>query len=53
MSLFIAPKKQGFSVGRKLPKLGYKSIDTAELMFDDYRLPAETSKQGLSMGQLV
>jgi alkylation response protein AidB-like acyl-CoA dehydrogenase len=41
MSLFIAPKKEGFSVGRKLPKLGYKSIDTAELMFDDYRLPAD------------
>src|SRR6267154_3344253 len=25
MSLFIAPKKEGFSVGRKLPKLGYKA----------------------------
>jgi alkylation response protein AidB-like acyl-CoA dehydrogenase len=41
MSLFIAPKKEGFSVGRRLPKLGYKAIDTAELMFDDYRLPAD------------
>ena len=41
MSLFIAPKQEGFSVGRKLPKLGYKSIDTAELSFDDYRLPAD------------
>src|SRR6478609_2992050 len=28
MSLFIAPKKKGFTVGRKLEKLGYKSIDT-------------------------
>ena len=41
MSLFIAPKQEGFSVGRKLPKLGYKSIDTAELVFDNYRLPAD------------
>ena len=41
MSLFIAPRQQGFSVGRKLPKLGYKSIDTAELVFDNYRLPAD------------
>jgi alkylation response protein AidB-like acyl-CoA dehydrogenase len=41
MSLFIAPKQEGFSVGRKLPKLGYKSIDTTELVFDNYRLPAD------------
>jgi alkylation response protein AidB-like acyl-CoA dehydrogenase len=41
MSLFIAPKMEGFTVGRKLQKLGYKSIDTAELVFDNYRLPAD------------
>jgi alkylation response protein AidB-like acyl-CoA dehydrogenase len=41
MSLFIAPKQEGFSVGRKLPKLGYKAIDTAELVFDNYRIPAD------------
>jgi alkylation response protein AidB-like acyl-CoA dehydrogenase len=41
MSLFITPKMQGFTVGRKLPKLGYKSIDTAELVFEDYRVPAD------------
>ena len=41
MSLFIAPKQQGFSVARKLPKLGYKAIDTAEVVFENYRLPAE------------
>lgn len=38
MSLFIAPKQEGFTVGRKLEKLGYKSIDSAELIFDNYRL---------------
>src|SRR5689334_21291798 len=41
MSLFIAPKMQGFSVGRRLKKLGYKAIDTAELIFEDYRVPAD------------
>jgi alkylation response protein AidB-like acyl-CoA dehydrogenase len=41
MSLFVAPKQQGFRVGRKLEKLGYKSIDSAELVFEDYRVPAD------------
>jgi alkylation response protein AidB-like acyl-CoA dehydrogenase len=41
MSLFIAPKMEGFTVGRRLQKLGYKAIDTAELIFDNYRLPAD------------
>ena len=41
MSLFIAPKGPGFTVGRKLEKLGYKSIDSAELVFEDYRVPAD------------
>jgi alkylation response protein AidB-like acyl-CoA dehydrogenase len=41
MSLFIAPKQEGFTVGRKLEKLGYKSIDSGELVFESYRLPAD------------
>jgi len=41
MSLFIAPKMAGFTVGRRLDKLGYKSIDSVELVFDDYRVPAD------------
>jgi alkylation response protein AidB-like acyl-CoA dehydrogenase len=41
MSMFIAPKQKGFSVGRKLEKLGYKSIDSGELVFQDYRLSAD------------
>jgi alkylation response protein AidB-like acyl-CoA dehydrogenase len=40
MSLFIAPKGEGFTVGKKFDKLGYKSIDSAELVFDNYRIPA-------------
>jgi alkylation response protein AidB-like acyl-CoA dehydrogenase len=41
MSLFIAPKQEGFTVGRKLEKLGYKSIDSGELVFENYRIPAD------------
>lgn len=41
MSMFIAEKGDGFSVSRKLRKLGYKGIDSAELVFQDYRVPAD------------
>ncbi|MBM3642908.1 MAG: acyl-CoA dehydrogenase [Alphaproteobacteria bacterium] len=41
MSLFIAPKGPGFTTGRKLEKLGYKSIDSGELIFRGYRVPAD------------
>jgi len=41
MSLLIAEKGPGFNVNRKLPKLGYKSIDTCELSFEDYRVPVD------------
>lgn len=38
MSMFIAEKGPGFSVSRKLEKLGYKGIDSAELVFEDYQI---------------
>jgi alkylation response protein AidB-like acyl-CoA dehydrogenase len=41
MSMFIAPKQDGFRVGKRLEKLGYKSIDSAELIFDNYRISKE------------
>lgn len=41
MSLFIADKRDGFTTGKKFDKLGYKSIDSAELIFEDYRIPAD------------
>ncbi len=40
MSMFLCEKGPGFSVSRKLEKLGYKGIDSAELAFQDYRVPA-------------
>src|SRR4051812_38309585 len=41
MSLFLADKGPGFTVSRKLEKLGYKGIDSAELVFQGYRIPAD------------
>jgi alkylation response protein AidB-like acyl-CoA dehydrogenase len=41
MSLFVVEKGPGFTTGRKLEKLGYKSIDSAELVFTDYRVSKE------------
>ncbi len=41
MSLFLAEKRDGFRVSRKLEKIGYKGIDSAELIFEDYRVPAD------------
>ena len=41
MSLFLAEKGEGFRVSRKLQKLGYRGIDTAELAFEDYRVDAD------------
>jgi alkylation response protein AidB-like acyl-CoA dehydrogenase len=41
MSAFICEKGPGFSASRKLEKLGYKGIDSAELVFQDFRVPAE------------
>jgi alkylation response protein AidB-like acyl-CoA dehydrogenase len=41
MSMFIAEKGPGFSVSKKLEKLGYKGIDSAELIFDGYRIGSD------------
>ena len=39
MTMFLCEKGPGFSASRKLEKLGYKGIDSAELVFQDYRVP--------------
>ena len=41
MSLFLAEKGNGLWVGRKLDKLGYKGIDSAELVFENYQVSAD------------
>jgi len=41
MSLFIVPKDLGYTVPRKLGKLGYKGVDTCEVVFDDVVVPED------------
>ena len=40
MSLFICEKGAGFTHSRKIKKMGYKAIDSAELVFDNCKVPA-------------
>ncbi len=56
MSLFICEKGPGFSHSRKLEKLGYKGIDSAELVFDNYRVSKDNlvgAVEGLGMQQVL
>ncbi len=39
MSLLLIEKGPGFKVVRKLEKLGYRGIDTGEMVFEDCRVP--------------
>ena len=41
MSLFLCEKADGFQAAKKLKKLGYKAIDSAELVFENFHVPAE------------
>jgi len=47
MSLFIALKSDGYQVVRRLPKLGYKGVDTVELVFDEVPVPADRLVGGI------
>lgn len=40
MSLLVGEKGPGLSVSRDIDKLGYKGIETCEVSFEDYRVPA-------------
>jgi alkylation response protein AidB-like acyl-CoA dehydrogenase len=55
MSMFLCEKGAGFTAGRKLEKLGYKGIDSAELLFQDYRVAADNliGEEGRGFQQAV
>jgi alkylation response protein AidB-like acyl-CoA dehydrogenase len=40
ISLFVAEKGPGITISRNLDKLGYKGIETCEVLFDDFHVPA-------------
>ncbi|HEU4443012.1 MAG TPA: acyl-CoA dehydrogenase family protein [Burkholderiales bacterium] len=50
LSMFIMEKGPGFTASRKLEKLGYKGIDSAELVFDSFRVPAANLIGGENQG---
>ena len=55
MSMFLCEKGPGFTASRKLEKLGYKGIDSAELVFQDYRVAADNliGEEGRGFHQAV
>ena len=50
LSMFIMEKGPGFRASRKLEKIGYKGIDSAELVFDNFRVPAANLIGGEGQG---
>jgi citronellyl-CoA dehydrogenase len=51
MSMMVFPTDTpGFSVSRKLDKLGNRSSDTAELLFEDCRVPIDNTIGGIGRG---
>jgi alkylation response protein AidB-like acyl-CoA dehydrogenase len=56
ISLLLIEKGPGFKVVRKLDKLGYRGIDTAELLFEDCRVPCENligTEEGRGLQQIL
>lgn len=57
ISAFIVEKGgDGFRVGRDLDKLGYRGLDTCELIFEDFRIPAENlvgDEENRGFGQVM
>ena len=47
MSMFICEKGPGFAHSKKIKKMGYKAVDSAELVFDNFRVSAENLIGGI------
>ena len=56
ISIILAEPGPGFTVSRDLPKLGYKGVESCELAFEDYRVPARAllgGREGEGFGQMM
>jgi alkylation response protein AidB-like acyl-CoA dehydrogenase len=47
ISILLVEHGPGFTVSRDLPKLGYKGVESCELSFDDFRVPADAVLGGV------
>ena len=56
ISVLLAEHGPGLTVSRDLPKLGYKGVESCEVAFDNYRLPASAilgGQPGSGFGQMM
>jgi len=56
MSILLVEKGPGFTLSRDLPKLGYKGVESCELSFDDFHVPALSllgEQQGQGFAQMM
>ncbi|KAF0965220.1 MULTISPECIES: acyl-CoA dehydrogenase family protein [Rhodococcus] len=56
ISIVLVEHGPGLTVSRDLPKLGYKGVETCELSFDGYRVPASAilgGTPGKGFGQMM
>ena len=56
ISILLAEPGPGFLVSKDLPKLGYKGVESCELTFDDFRVPAHAvlgGETGRGFGQMM
>ena len=56
VSILLVEKGPGFVVAGDLPKLGYKGVESCELSFDDFRVPATAllgDEEGLGFSQMM
>ncbi|WP_280424286.1 acyl-CoA dehydrogenase family protein [Nocardia carnea] len=56
ISVLLVEPGPGFTVSRDLPKLGYKGVESCELTFDDFRVPAGAllgGTEGRGFGQMM
>lgn len=56
ISILLIGHGPGFTVSADLPKLGYKGVESCELFFDDYRVPASAllgTEEGRGFAQMM
>jgi alkylation response protein AidB-like acyl-CoA dehydrogenase len=56
MSILLVEPEHGYQVSKDLPKLGYKGVESCEVLFDGVRVPADAllgADEGHGFGQMM